>query len=702
MDAFEIEKLRQHTLRELSESVSPKQKSLILKNFYQTILKQSDKDVYEAFLVEFLQDFLDSIKGFEVFFLPPEVTREIIWILHELLFQNILESQFQTINQIIKSIESELKQLENLLNGENQKSLGKRKLFFPLLEKHLKNEYNLQIGTLETLTINIKKNNEKNHFIIVPSFESIDKDLHSQIENSWLMAVNYLRKNGKKLSNYHTVIIHFDHHWGNYEGISAGAALTISFIEELVSFYNASVIISIKDNIAITGGFNNVTGNAIIIDDQIIKTKLKMVFYSFIQTFIVPEENKTSAISRLKELQRIYPNRLLEIVGINTLADIINRRDLIAIKKQNPVVITTKFMKRNWVSSLFLLAIILLTGYFYETNFDNKPAILQRKGQTLFVENKDGKVLYSKVFEYRAEDANNPYLTRNYQMLVDIYHDGRKELIAAGELQGSLPKGANHGSITFYNYKGEEIWNYIFKDTMSSPGERLSTNYGSYLIDTATVKNKMVLVAYCNNSESFGAAIYMLDLKSGKRVFNTFWHPGFVNGGYIIRSKDNKNKDLVFYADNNSWHKFAIGMLNLNNIKGKAPSDRHHDYYGEKIASLKQYILLPHEDYMQKITPTKSLYSGTGDFRFNENENIFSCEVYLDSKNEGFIGYDFSLDLSKTNIVIGDDYARIRDPYVKSGRLKPPLSDTQEYRNLLISQILYWNGHKFVKKYPLK
>ncbi len=701
MDAFEVERLRQQVLREFSKSVSPKQKTLILKNFYQTLLKQTDKSLNEAFLTEFLEDFLESLQKFEVFYCPPETTKEIIWILKELLKQDILESYFTEIALLIKSKEQELKQLTDILNGQKQETAGKRKLYFPLLEKHLKSENNLLIGTLETLTINIKKNSEKDHFIIVPSFEIIDKDLLSQIETSWLIATNYFTKNGKRLNKYHTVIIHFDHHWGNYEGISAGAALTLSFIEELVSFYNASVLISIKDNIAITGGFDS-KGNAVTIEDQIIKTKLEMVFYSFIKTFIVPEENKTSAINQLKELQKLYPKRKIEIVGINNLTDIINRRDLISIRKQSPIVITAKYANRNWLASSFLLAFILLTSYFYENNYDVNPAILDRKGQTLFVENKEGKVLYSKVFEYHAEDANDPYLTRNYQMLVDIYNDGKKELLAAGELQSSLQNGNKLGSITCYNYKGKEIWNYLFQDTISSPGEKLTTNYGSYLIDTSTVKNKLVMVAYCANSESFGSAIYMLDLKTGKRVFDTFWHPGFVNGGYIIRSEDNKNKDLVFYADNNSWHKFAVGMLNLNNIEGKAPSDKHHDYYWKRNAALEHYLLLPYEDYQLNITPSSQLSCRIGDFWYHEKEGIFDCGIYLSDMHVGGILYQISKDFKKINIVINDDYALIRDPYVKSGKLKPPLSDTEEYRNLLISQILYWNGKKFVKKEQLK
>ena len=117
--------------------------------------------------------------------------------------------------------------------------------------------------------------------------------------------------------------------------------------------------------------------------------------------------------------------------------------------------------------------------------------------------------------------------------------------------------------------------------------------------------------------------------------------------------------------------------------------------------NLKHYLLFPDENYQKIITPTISLNMQIGDFNYNAADSSFHCNIYL-TYFTGGIDYLVSKDFNSIHTVINDDYARIRDPYVKSGRLKPPLSDTQEYRNLLISQILYWNGKKFVRKEQLK
>jgi hypothetical protein len=47
-------------------------------------------------------------------------------------------------------------------------------------------------------------------------------------------------------------------------------------------------------------------------------------------------------------------------------------------------------------------------------------------------------------------------------------------------------------------------------------------------------------------------------------------------------------------------------------------------------------------------------------------------------------------------MVVDDNFIRIRDLYVKEGKLKPPYSNTQAYKDLLRSQILYWTDGKWV------
>ena len=50
-------------------------------------------------------------------------------------------------------------------------------------------------------------------------------------------------------------------------------------------------------------------------------------------------------------------------------------------------------------------------------------------------------------------------------------------------------------------------------------------------------------------------------------------------------------------------------------------------------------------------------------------------------------------------IIVSDKYAIARDKLVKEGKLPHPLTDTDEYREILMNQIEYWDGEKFIKHY---
>ncbi len=695
MDAFKAEKLKHKVQALLLESNSPRQKILIIKDYYYLLISDYPRIIIEAYLNEFFDEFLKLLKNFEVFYFKPQITREIIQLLEKLKEYDLNDGTIGELNVISQSLNTKLVKLNKILNGEDVILNANHKVSFPILEIDQHGQTINSPGLLETFSIDIRKNPTEDSFIIASSSDITNDDLINQIKISWVLALKYVSSQYSRINKYHKVIVHFDNRLGSYSGSSFGAALTISFIEELINFHNLSVLISIKENIALTGGFDK-EGILSKLDERVLLTKLEVIFYSDIRIFVVPDPNKYSAIRQLDELKQLYPKRNLIIIGVTDLQDLLNRRNLIDVKKQNPIVRSAKFTKRNLVAIISILLLLLITGYFYIVNYDDNPAILDRQGQTLFVENKSGTVLYSKTFAYRVDYINSPPYLKNFQKLIDMNNDGRKELLAASELPSSLENGDKFGSITCYDYRGKQIWNYLFQDTISSPGEVLSKNYISHLIDTATVNGEKVLVAYSQNNESFGSAIYMLDLKTGKRVYGTFWHPGFISGGFIIKSKD-KN-ELVFDGWNNSWNKLAIGMLDLNDINGKAPSDRHHDYYGKNIAAFKHYILIPDEDYRQIITPTNLLRSGIGDFISNGNDSTFLCDIFLGENKFAGIVYRISKDFKNISIIINDDYARLRDPYVISGKLKPPLSDTQAYRNLLISQILYWDGNRFVKK----
>ncbi len=696
MKAFEAEDLKQKVQKLILESSSSRKKLIILKDFYDKLIFEFPSIICAAYINEFRDELISVCSKFEVFYFNPEFTRDILKLLL-IIKQN--QKELKTVNEInslISSFESKLSNLNQILNGYKIPELTQRKIFFPILEKPNNEEFDYNIGTLETFSIDIKKSNVKDNFIIIPSEELIDESLQRQIKISWNIAKTFLNKNLTKIGKYHKVIIQFDHRYGNYSGSSLGTALAISFIEELIKLYNLSCLISVKENIALTGGFDE-NGRLVPLNENIMNKKVEITFYSVINILIVPDENKTTAVKRLEFFKKLYPSRDLQIIGINDLQDLLDRRNLIDIKMQNPIIRSINYGKKNWVVSLLVILLLMLSFYFYQINFDDLPSILHRDGQTLFIENKSGKVLFTKSFAYN-NNITNPWFLKNFQLLVDINNDKKKELITSNELLESQENETKSGGIICYDYKGNKIWSYLFSDTISTPGETLSANYESFIVDTSSIKNQKVLVAFSQNEDSFGSAIYMISLTTGKRVFDTFWHPGLIIGGHILQNNGSNVKNLIFCAKNNVFHKLAVGTINIDDCDGQAPSNKYYNYSGKKNIKIKDYILLPNEDYEEIINPNESLFCGIGDLSFEKKRNAINCKIYLNARKNGEITYSISKDFKKVKLKISDEYARIRDPFVKWGILKPYLSKSLEYKNFLLSQILYWNGKNFVKR----
>ena len=85
---------------------------------------------------------------------------------------------------------------------------------------------------------------------------------------------------------------------------------------------------------------------------------------------------------------------------------------------------TGKFTKKNWAAlslSVILLAVVFIYGLW---DFDTNPAELEHIGKSVFVKNKNGRVLWKKTtFDYQPTQVN-VFMNTVFQKLVDIDNDG--------------------------------------------------------------------------------------------------------------------------------------------------------------------------------------------------------------------------------------------------------------------------------------
>ena len=537
---YEVENRTEDIRVKLNSSNSSQRSVINLYGYCEYLLNLNNKQITEAYLSEFVFRYSDHLNNYEPYCIPPSVTQLILQQVQDIacFFPNS-----EIANSLLDSSElltKRLNKLNRILTGEVHSEDLINKICFPLVEENNGDASPISTGLLETLTIKISTSKDENKFLIIPSEIKIESNLKTQIDNSWQASIDLLKHYVKKIEPYHEVIIHFDKRVGLYRGNSLGAALTIAFIEELLSYYNSPVIIENNPGIALTGGLKQ-NGELIEISKEIIEQKVEHVFFSPAQIFIVPVSDKKSAEEKLKILNKDFPGRNLEIIGIETLDELLDSRRLVDISKQKIIVRAGKFAKKNWVSLSVVFILTAVISFFILRDIDTNPHSFRVDGAFLYAVNKNGKVLWEKKAVTSKSQIEDPLLLKGQVKIVDIDSDGRNELLTTIEELVNAKPDSEYSKITCYDSNGESLWSYSFKDKVTSKRTRLPSFYATNIIDTVTISGRKNLVLFANNSPSFSSAIYRLDLKTGKRLPGTFWCSGHtVNGILKDINKDGK------------------------------------------------------------------------------------------------------------------------------------------------------------------
>ena len=326
--------------------VSSKSSFLILYEYYNILFGSGNEHIIEAYIPEFIQRYISLLNKFDPYCLNPSVTQSIIEQINK-IEKYLPESEIKSpLKNSAQRLHKKLEQFKNVLNGKIPGELITDRLCFPLLEENDGLQSQIVTGILETVTIKVSKAKDENKFILIPSEVKIELRLQKQVETSWQKAVEVVRCYRRKIADHHKVVIQFDKRVGFYRGNSLGAALTIAFIEELLDYYNSLVVIKTGKGIALTGGLEK-DGGLFPTSKEVIEKKVENVFFSPIQTFVMPEEDLPFAEEKLKTLEGDFPSRKLNLTGIKTFDDLLDSRKLIDIKKQKIITRTAKGIKKT-------------------------------------------------------------------------------------------------------------------------------------------------------------------------------------------------------------------------------------------------------------------------------------------------------------------------------------------------------------------
>ena len=690
MDILHLETEASKLRIKLLKTIPARNKLFILYSFFHLLLEEKNRNIAESYILEFGKTYFDLISKIDLAGIHPEVVKVIIEQSKQIL-SAYPEDDSPYLLSNVSSLEEKNKRLNAVLEGSE--SVGNAVVSLPLLQKESE-KFEDDYGVLSTLSVQVKPVSGENKFHIIPGRGEPDAELKQQAENSLVNALRIAGKYAKIKHSIWDVYIDFENKTGEYSGSSFGALLVLKLVEEILRYYDSPTKIFSNAPAAITGAVDK-HGSIPSLTPDIVAVKTKIIFFSGVKQFIIPEDDFIHARDTLQELHKEFPDRNLKLVGIQTIDDLFDLRNVVDIKKESTLLRTGKFIKRQALA-LFLLipltAIIIFSGVF---DFDNNPDHFEYKGKVGFIMNKSGKKLYETKLALDINDMMDFGSIISSGWILDIDNDGDNEIVLCNNIQTLKKSDSFHPRIICYDKDLNTKWVYTFNKLVATKFEKHSGYYDVDLEDTLTVNDTLNLFCFARNNPNEVSAIFRLDCMTGKLVHNLLWHSGHLNTARIF--KYNGFNELYATAINNGFERSVIFSIPVNKLNGQLPAAEGYQFLNIDKAVPDQYVILPKTDFtdyyhMRFNVPLRSgFYIDKG-----KDELLISIMEGDLNRNYGGITYRFSKALKFISVSFSDGLIEKRDALVKAGRIKGPLTRTREFEQSLVSQLRYWDGKKFV------
>ncbi|GMR25545.1 MAG: hypothetical protein BMS9Abin39_0851 [Ignavibacteria bacterium] len=689
MDILSIESERSILAEKLSSTTSPRIRLLYLFHYYDKILNTSDNRLIDSYLPEHIENYIHLFQQFNPIGIHPGIIKDIFLQVDKLSIQYCLKEYSSTLKSLTNELKSENDRISKVLNGIKNETTKGGKLCFPVIEQSEISK-DQSFGLLETITVQIKGAAQKTNFHITPAGKEIERAIGEQIAVSWQLAVNNIGKYIRRIKPYHQVFIQFDHKYGEYVGNSLGIALTLAFQKELLQFYNAPVIIDYNGKVALTGGLNE-EGNILPVSEEVIKQKTATIFFSDVDVFVVNDGEKSFVINKLEELQKEYPERSLKIIGVEDFEDLLNRRNIVSIKKQHIAVRSAKYARKHWANTVLSIVAALIIAYLFILDFDANPAAIEHSGKLRLIKNKNGKVLWQSKLKKEVNQINNNF-AKISEKIIDIDGDGLNEVLLVNQDENL----GHTGRLDCFSNNGELLWKYEFDDSIETINEKFSNKFNIRIVGIDNLNGREVLYLFAQHNIYFPTAVFRLDAETGKRLPGTFWNPGGLGAGTLADMNSDGVNELYLTGLNNEWETAVFFGLEKDSLYGRGPAFGKYVYPDREISEFLVYLSIPKSDY-SKYKNVRYPNPGRGNLYYLEHENLLSFGIIYGEYTELIgVGFRINQKYEIDELIITDQFRVKRDSLVAQGKLSLPLTDTKEYVEILKDQVRYWNGERFI------
>jgi len=665
-----------------------------INRFLGTLFSFANPLVVEANFSEFFPVYLRLLKSFDPTGQRIKTSRLILKYAIK-LYKNPGEMfKRKSLGSTIKKLKQKISIMESSLEGKTHTDVDKSLPLFPVVESTKEDAVNFIY--LDSLTVKLSPSKTSLQFKIHPTFKEEDEKLTEQVRVSFEYAFNFVNTGRKNLPRFFDVQVFFNSNLGIYSGESFGVLLTLLFIIELRRQITPNLIYSIAPGLALTGSINE-KGEILRTGNRNILKKTEGIFYSGVSNFIIPKNDEIAANYVLEKLLTKHPKRQLKVTSVESVDDILNRRNILLISKKPYTNRIKDFSIKNKYAFIVFIPVLLITFFLLQYQLNTNPVAYQLKGKEVQIKNKFGNVLWIWNTEIRQQDFSFQWQRDLWIKILDVDGDSRNEILLVESLKDGVGS-EKVGSVSCYKSENEILWSFTFRDTVSSPKEKnIPAFYGIQLIDTVTIEGERLLFLRAGSMPTFPHAVFAVNLQTGVRKPGTLWHAGAYSLMSIIDLQNDGKFDFVAIARDNGNlinRIFALPITFTDQMIETRPDYMLHNLPKAKLLF---DIKPPSNDY----TVSKGILNGDILAPSEREKDIYGNSLHFlarYSHDELAVAYRVILNLKtfEMDYFIENGFRCLRDSLVKAGKLSLPYTDTKEYTDNLKNGVRYKKNGKWV------
>jgi len=703
MALFEVELVSQWLRQQLQKPVSCHFKILSVFRFFSLFQDKEDQSKYISYYIQFKDDIFSLILNDQFEYSSPDDLDDLTAIVEKIISLSPSVNKYEK-EKLLGKIENAKTRILNILNGENTIETEQSNSYsFAINQVLIEDDRNAKLnsGVIEKLSINIRKN-ETPEMQDAISLENNYDDRKNDLPGILNAIMKLVKTDAEKLSRLkitYTFTFSFEKkdylYCGNSMELGMAALVYNSvLIKQMHKYYY-----KFKDGVVFGSSIDD-RGFLIPLEFEPLHLKLKTVFYSRYEKFIVPEENIVDAQKYLKVLSAEYPNRKLELIPVRHYLALFKNLDIVEVcrlklKEKIKAHYNEYHIIANSLLSVIILAVlVVLFVNFIIPEMDHNAVYTELKNDRYTVCNKYGvKVWQSDLLSSQDIDSYNSSGNKAKRILLsDIDNDGINEILLL--IDNDKEKLSNR-TIFCYNYNGSVKWKTVIPPHDSLYGNDYCSNDITTRIMYILNKDKTIIV---NFSVCALFPTFIDKINFDGKIISEFYNPGAIS--QFISNKDEAgNKELICSGINNDLDKTgAVIVFDPNFIKGCAPGYRLPRDYSKGL--MKYYLLFPKTDVGRFTTHGSSEVElleihGNKIIVYVQELDAFTDLDNRNQRQEYTTIYTLDKSYNVLHVETSSEFDAKYQQLVNEGKLKP-VEDWKKYKEKLAKQVRWWDGDKFV------